>query len=88
MRLKAGEVLFIPAGVKHGAKDVGGGKGSELATYIVEKGKPLVHDERRYPKHASVRATSRRRVDSGLNGWRGGMRKGIPCLEAVRAQYR
>ena len=42
MTLKAGDVLFIPAGVKHGAKNVGGGKGSELATYIVEKGKPLV----------------------------------------------
>ena len=42
VRLKAGEVLFIPAGVKHGAKNVGSGKGSELATYIVEKGKPLV----------------------------------------------
>src|SRR5207342_1122259 len=42
MRLKAGEVLFIPAGVRHGAKNVGSGKGSELATYIVEKGKPLV----------------------------------------------
>jgi quercetin dioxygenase-like cupin family protein len=40
--LKAGDVLFIPAGVKHGAKNVGSGKGSELATYIVEKGKPLV----------------------------------------------
>ena len=40
--LKAGEVLFIPAGVRHGAKNVGSGKGSELATYIVEKGKPLV----------------------------------------------
>jgi len=42
MRLKAGEVLFIPAGVNHGTKNVGSGKGSELATYIVEKGKPLV----------------------------------------------
>ena len=42
MRLKAGDVLFIPAGVRHGAKNVGSGKGSELATYIVEKGKPLV----------------------------------------------
>jgi quercetin dioxygenase-like cupin family protein len=40
--LEAGGVLFIPAGVKHGAKNVGSGKGSELATYIVEKGKPLV----------------------------------------------
>jgi quercetin dioxygenase-like cupin family protein len=40
--LKAGEVLFIPAGAIHAAKNVGGGNGVELATYIVEKGKPLV----------------------------------------------
>ncbi|MFZ0849681.1 MAG: cupin domain-containing protein [Hyphomicrobiaceae bacterium] len=40
--LKAGDVLFIPAGVIHSAKNVGSGNGAELATYIVEKGKPLV----------------------------------------------
>ena len=40
--LKAGEVLFIPAGTNHSAKNVGSGNGAELATYIVEKGKPLV----------------------------------------------
>jgi quercetin dioxygenase-like cupin family protein len=40
--LKAGDVLFIPAGTIHSAKNVGSGNGSELATYIVEKGKPLV----------------------------------------------
>ena len=40
--LKAGEVLFVPAGVIHTAKNVGRGNGAELATYIVEKGKPLV----------------------------------------------
>jgi quercetin dioxygenase-like cupin family protein len=40
--LKAGDVLFIPAGVIHAAKNVGSSKGSELATYIVKKGKPLV----------------------------------------------
>ena len=40
--LKTGDVLFIPAGVVHSAKNVGNVKGSELATYIVEKGKPLV----------------------------------------------
>ena len=40
--LKAGEALFIPAGTVHSAKNVGSGVGSELATYIVEKGKPLV----------------------------------------------
>ena len=39
---KAGEVLFIPAGTIHSAKNVGSGNGAELATYIVEKGKPLV----------------------------------------------
>jgi quercetin dioxygenase-like cupin family protein len=41
-RLKAGEVLFIPAGTIHSAKNVGIGNGVELATYIVEKGKPLL----------------------------------------------
>lgn len=40
--LKAGDVLFIPAGAAHRVKNVGSGKGSELATYIVEKGKPLI----------------------------------------------
>jgi quercetin dioxygenase-like cupin family protein len=40
--LKAGEVLFIPAGAIHSAKNVGSVNGAELATYIVEKGKPLV----------------------------------------------
>ncbi len=40
--LKAGDVLFIPAGTIHAAKNVGRGNGAELATYIVEKGKPLV----------------------------------------------
>jgi len=40
--LKAGEVLFIPAGTIHAAKNVASGNGAELATYVVEKGKPLV----------------------------------------------
>jgi quercetin dioxygenase-like cupin family protein len=40
--LKAGESLFIPAGTVHSAKNVGSGEAKELATYIVEKGKPLV----------------------------------------------
>ena len=40
--LKAGEALFIPAGTVHAAKNVGKGNGAELATYVVEKGKPLV----------------------------------------------
>lgn len=40
--LKAGEGLFIPAGVYHSAHNTGSVKASELATYFVEKGKPLV----------------------------------------------
>jgi quercetin dioxygenase-like cupin family protein len=40
--LKAGDVLFIPAGTMHSATNVGTGNGAELATYIVEKGKPLL----------------------------------------------
>ena len=40
--LKPGDVLFIPAGAVHAAKNVGDRKGAELATYIVEKGKPLL----------------------------------------------
>jgi quercetin dioxygenase-like cupin family protein len=40
--LKVGEVLFIPAGTIHAAKNVGSVNAAELATYFVEKGKPLV----------------------------------------------
>jgi quercetin dioxygenase-like cupin family protein len=40
--LKAGDVLFIPAGTIHAAKNVGSDNGAELATYVVEKGKPLI----------------------------------------------
>lgn len=40
--LKAGEVLFIPAGKYHSAKNIGKVKAAELATYIVKKDKPLL----------------------------------------------
>jgi quercetin dioxygenase-like cupin family protein len=40
--LKAGEVLFIPAGTVHAARNVGSGNAAELATYVVATGKPLV----------------------------------------------
>jgi quercetin dioxygenase-like cupin family protein len=40
--LRAGDVLFIPAGTVHAAKNTGSGRGAELATYLVEKGKPLL----------------------------------------------
>ena len=41
-KVKAGDVLFVPARAVHAAKNVGTGKGAELATYVVEKGKPLI----------------------------------------------
>jgi hypothetical protein len=37
---------LIPAGAIHAAKNVGSGNAAELATYIVEKGKPLVVESR------------------------------------------
>jgi quercetin dioxygenase-like cupin family protein len=40
--VKAGEVFFVPAETVHAVKNVGSGNASELATYFVEKGKPLV----------------------------------------------
>ena len=40
--LKPGQVLFIAAGAVHAVKNVGGNNGAELATYVVEKGKPLL----------------------------------------------
>jgi len=42
--LRPGDVLFIPAHTIHSARNVGTTKGAELATYIVEKGKPLLTD--------------------------------------------
>ena len=39
--LGAGDVLFVPAGAFHSARNVGTTPGSELATYVLEKGKPL-----------------------------------------------
>jgi quercetin dioxygenase-like cupin family protein len=40
--LGAGNVLFVPAGSVHTAKNVGGVEAAELATYVVEKGRPLL----------------------------------------------
>lgn len=40
--LKAGDSLYIPEGVAHIAKNIGTDKASELATYIVKKGDPLL----------------------------------------------
>jgi quercetin dioxygenase-like cupin family protein len=37
-----GDVLTVPAGVIHAVRNVGTGNAAELATYVVEKGKPLL----------------------------------------------
>ena len=39
---KSGDVLLVPPETIHWVKNVGTGNGAELATYIVEKGKPLL----------------------------------------------
>jgi quercetin dioxygenase-like cupin family protein len=41
MPLKAGQAFLIPAGTVHNARNSGAGKARLVATYIVEKGKPL-----------------------------------------------
>jgi quercetin dioxygenase-like cupin family protein len=38
----AGDVLFVPAGAVHAVTNVGGGNAVELATYVVEKGEPVL----------------------------------------------
>jgi quercetin dioxygenase-like cupin family protein len=40
--VRPGDVLFVPAGTIHWVTNVGSGNGPELATYVVEEGKPLV----------------------------------------------
>ena len=42
VRVKPGDVLFVPAGTPHLARNVGSSNGAELATYVVEKGKALI----------------------------------------------
>jgi len=39
--VKAGESFFVPAGTVHDGRNVGSGPAKVLATYIVEKGKPV-----------------------------------------------
>jgi quercetin dioxygenase-like cupin family protein len=39
--VKAGDVLFVPDGVVHAARNVGDEPAAELATYVLKKGKPL-----------------------------------------------
>jgi len=39
--VKAGDAFFVPAGTIHAAKNTGSAEAKVLATYVVEKGKPL-----------------------------------------------
>src|SRR5687767_4854726 len=41
LTVKAGEVLFVPDGVVHAARNPAREPAVELATYVLEKGKPL-----------------------------------------------
>jgi quercetin dioxygenase-like cupin family protein len=38
----AGEVLMVPAETIHSVRNVGNGPAAELATYVIEKGKPFL----------------------------------------------
>jgi quercetin dioxygenase-like cupin family protein len=40
--VKAGEALMVPAEAVHAVRNVGSGDAAELATYVVEKRKPLI----------------------------------------------
>jgi quercetin dioxygenase-like cupin family protein len=40
--LEAGDVLLVPAETVHAVRNVGDGNAAELATYVVEKGKPFL----------------------------------------------
>jgi quercetin dioxygenase-like cupin family protein len=40
--VRVGDVLFVPAGAVHAVRNVGSGNAAELATYVVEKGKPIL----------------------------------------------
>jgi quercetin dioxygenase-like cupin family protein len=42
LTVEAGEALTVPAETVHSVRNVGTGSASELATYIVEKGKPFL----------------------------------------------
>jgi quercetin dioxygenase-like cupin family protein len=41
-KYNAGEALIVPAETVHAVRNVGEGNGAELATYVIEKGKPFI----------------------------------------------
>jgi quercetin dioxygenase-like cupin family protein len=42
LKVKAGDALIVPADTVHAVTNPGSGRAAELATYIVEKGKPFL----------------------------------------------
>jgi quercetin dioxygenase-like cupin family protein len=42
LNVKAGDALIVPPETVHAVRNVGGGNAAELATYIVENGKPFL----------------------------------------------
>jgi mannose-6-phosphate isomerase-like protein (cupin superfamily) len=42
MTCNAGDALTVPARAIHAVRNVGSGNAADLATYVVEKGKPLI----------------------------------------------
>jgi quercetin dioxygenase-like cupin family protein len=42
-RASAGEALMVPAEAVHAVRNVGDGNATELATYVVEKSRPLLN---------------------------------------------
>jgi mannose-6-phosphate isomerase-like protein (cupin superfamily) len=42
MTCNAGDALTVPAGAIHAVRNVRTGDAAELATYVVEKGEPLI----------------------------------------------
>jgi quercetin dioxygenase-like cupin family protein len=40
--VNAGEALMVPAEAVHAVRNVGDGNAAELATYVIENGKPLI----------------------------------------------
>ncbi len=70
--LNAGDVLLVPAETVHAVKNVSGGNAAELATYVVEKGKPFLVVGRvstSPPATAAAPAVSfgpLRQIDAGL----------------------
>jgi oxalate decarboxylase/phosphoglucose isomerase-like protein (cupin superfamily) len=45
----AGDALTVPAGAVHAVRNAGSGNAAELATYVVEKGKPVLTPVERAP---------------------------------------